>query len=166
MNSSAPVRALVMPSAARVAILNSCGVSAPAGVAARVLTCSPVAVSSRRARSANAAARMPSNMSKAVRRCSRACAVRRLRRGHSPLAALQRAGPGRLRHVRRAGGRVFQQYGPPHAGFAAEDPYAGLTGAWSGQEFVEHRAFPVPADQVGMLTGVHGTRLLSGSTRA
>ncbi len=50
--------------------------------------------------------------------------------------------------------------------FAAEDPYAGLTGAWSGPEFVEHRAFPVPADQVGMLTGLHGTRLLSGSTRA
>ncbi len=74
-------------------------------------------------------------------------------------------GPGD-RHVRRAGCRVFQQYGLPHAGLSAEDPYAGLTGAWSGQEFVEHRAFPVPADQVGKLTGVHGTRLLSGGTGA
>src|SRR6516164_290575 len=83
-NSWAAISELVWPLAASRAMCASCAVSVLTGSAARWRTISPVASSSRRARSANASAPMPASRSCAVRSCSRASARRFSRRSHSP----------------------------------------------------------------------------------
>ncbi len=71
-NSWAPISGFERPSRASRAICSSCGVSSSRVSALRLRTFSPVASSSRRARSANASMPIAANISWAVRSCSRA----------------------------------------------------------------------------------------------
>jgi pimeloyl-ACP methyl ester carboxylesterase len=84
MNSWAPISGLVNPSLASWAISASCGVSSVRVSAVRLRTFSPVARSSRRARSAKARAPMDVNASNAGRSWLRASIRRFSRRSHSP----------------------------------------------------------------------------------
>ena len=72
MNSWAPISGLVSPSPASRAICASCAVRTSLVSTDRLRTVSPVASSSRRARSAKASTPMSVNMPCAVRSCSRA----------------------------------------------------------------------------------------------
>ena len=83
-NSWAPISVLVRPSTASRAMRASCSVSSTDAAAARLRTVSPVASSSRRARSANASMPIASRMSCAARSWARASVRRFSRRSHSP----------------------------------------------------------------------------------
>ena len=80
-NSCAAISGFVSPSRASRAICSSCGVSSSRVSSRRLRTFSPVARSSRRARSANASAPIEANASCAARSCSRA--------SHAPALAPQ-----------------------------------------------------------------------------
>ena len=84
MNSSAPISELVRPSEAMRAIWSSCAVSSYWTSTVRLRTVSPVAASSRDARSAKASAPIDTNDSCAVRRWPRASTRRCSRLSHSP----------------------------------------------------------------------------------
>ena len=85
MNSRAPISGFDSPSRASRAIWASCAVSSSfMATAVRLRAVSPVARSSRRARSANASMPIAANMSWAVCSCARASARRLSRRSHSP----------------------------------------------------------------------------------
>ena len=71
-NSRAPISGFVCPPAARRATWASCGVSSSSVSTVRLRTVSPVASSSRRARSANASMPMSESIVYATRSCSRA----------------------------------------------------------------------------------------------
>ncbi len=88
MNSWAPISGLVCPSLARRAICASWGVRTSRVSSVRLRAVSPVARSSRRARSANASAPMRLKQSWAARSCSRASTRRFSRRSHSPYSEL------------------------------------------------------------------------------
>ena len=82
--SRAPISGFDSPSRASRAICRSCAVSSSRVSTVRLRTFSPVASSSRRARSANASIPIAVNSSWAVRSCSRASTRRFSRRSHSP----------------------------------------------------------------------------------
>ena len=84
MNSCAPISELVRPSQASWAISSSCGVRSTRVSSLRLRTVSPVAWSSRRARSAKASAPIDASASNADRSWSRASIRRFSRRSHSP----------------------------------------------------------------------------------
>ena len=71
MKSRAPISGFDRPSRASCAICSSCAVSSSRVSTVRLRTLSPVACSSRRARSAKLPSPSPMNMSCAVRNCSR-----------------------------------------------------------------------------------------------
>ena len=85
MNSRAPISGFGSPSQASRAIWSLLGRQlVMLADAERLWAVSPVARSSRRARSVKAATPTASRMSWAVRSCSRASPLRRSRRSHSP----------------------------------------------------------------------------------
>jgi EmrB/QacA subfamily drug resistance transporter len=84
MNNRVPISGLESPSRASSAICRSCAVSSSRVSTVRFRTVSPVAISSRLARWANASIPIVVSISWAVRSCSRASTRRRSRRSHSP----------------------------------------------------------------------------------
>ena len=84
LNAGSSLTGSPVGSASSCAICASWGVSTSRVSSVRRRAVSPVASSSRRARSANASAPMRANMSCAVRSCSRASRRRASRRSHSP----------------------------------------------------------------------------------
>ena len=84
MNSRVPISAFESPSRASRAICASWGVSCSRLSTERVRGASPMARSSRAARSANASTPIVASISWAVRSASRASRRRFLRRSHSP----------------------------------------------------------------------------------
>ena len=87
-NNSAPISGFVRPSAASRAICASCAVNSSRASTDRLRSVSPVATSSRRARSAKASAPMSVSMSYADLRWLRASRRRFSRRSHSPYSKL------------------------------------------------------------------------------
>ena len=94
--SFAPISGFVSPSDASRAICDSCAVRSSRVSSVRLRAVSPVAASSRRARSANPGMPMSLNISYAVRSCSRASSRRPSRLSHSPYRRCARARSGRV----------------------------------------------------------------------
>src|SRR4051812_30392630 len=114
MNSRAPISGFDRPSRASRAIWVSWAVSPLLVSTVTLRAVSPVAMSSREARSANPAAPMAASMSCAVRNSSRASSRRRCRRSHSPYARWARASHARARvRVSRA---IASRYRPARGG--------------------------------------------------